>query len=428
MTSVLGIRTRIGLLATIVTVWLLSLVAVAGYLVALNAARQTQIDQLNERLDVVEAQLAEDGPRLVSQLGLESRVQVVRSGELPPLPQAATVLVSRPSTVDGVDAIVGFASTRQLDDAFRTIRFGMWISILVTGLVVGTVAWLVVDRSLRPVRELTHQARTIEDDPSHQLLVVDASGDELSELASTFNDMITRLRSADVERRRFVSDASHELRSPLMVLTAEAEYALAHQTETAQGEALGESVLTQTERLTELVDDLLALAAIDEGRPVADPPIAIADVLAAANATSLSADVGSADVDATVDLSVHVPDVSRAVSNIIANARRHCDNEVRLTVDVDRMAGTAALVVDDDGPGIPIADRELVFRRFARLDDSRRRSEGGTGLGLAIARAEVNRAGGQITVGDSPLGGARFSIVVPRMSVELAEGVTLPER
>lgn len=403
MTS-LGIRNRIGLLATVVTVWLLSAVAVVGYLIALNAARDSQLNQLNDRLDAVEQQLSEGGPRLVSQLALEARIQVVGTGEEPPQPQAGTVQVTRPSSVEGIDAIVGFASTRQIDEAFGTIRIGMWISILVTSLVVGGVSWLVVDRSLRPVRQLTRQARALGVDPSEELLSVAGSGDELAELANTFNDMITRLRNADIDRRRFVSDASHELRSPLMVLSAEADHALSHANRSASDEQLGESVLKQTERLTELVDDLLTLAAIDEGRPVAEVDATIAEVLSAANAApSLS----------EIDAARRIPDISRAVDNVVANARRHSRRDIQVAVEVDRPAARATLTVDDDGPGVPEADRELVFRRFARLDHSRVRTEGGTGLGLAIARAEVNRAGGTIVIGDSPLGGARFTIRVP---------------
>lgn len=403
----LGIRTRIGLLATIVTVWLLSIFGTVGYLTAIEAARQSQTDQLSERLNMVERELAADGPRLVSQLELDTRVRVVREGETAPLAEEGTVLVSRPSDVEGVDSIVGIASTRQIDDAFDTIRRGMWISILAISLIVGGVAWAVVDRSLRPVRRLTKQARAIEGDSTAQLLPVEGAGDELSELAKTFNDMISRLRSADVDRRRFVSDASHELRTPLMVLSADAEHALAHPADGDTSQQLGSSVLKQTDRLTALVDDLLMLAAIDEGRPVTDRTSQVAVVLADADAYPLI--VG--DVPA-----VSIPDISRSIGNLVANANRHCRDRVEVRTVLDASTALVTFTVDDDGAGVPESARELVFRRFARLENSRSREadhRGGAGLGLAIARAEVNRVGGTIAVGDSPLGGARFMVTVP---------------
>lgn len=408
MSATFGIRTKIAVVATIATVQLLSAVGTIGYVAAVNATRQSQLDQLNERLDVLEDQLADDRTRLVSQLELEASLHVVRDGGQLPAPAVGTLQVARPSDIDGVEAVVGIVSTRQIDETFRTIRIGLWISIIAAGLLVGVISWIVVDRALAPVRRLTAQAKAIEADTSSELLTVDSSGDELADLASTFNAMITKLRSADTERRRFVSDASHELRTPLMVLSADAEFALncpAPTTGPGTGQ-LAESVVTQTERLTTLVDDLLTLASIDEGHRPSNRVVSVSDMLDAVDAPDLTVESGS-------DLSCRIPDVSRAVGNVVTNAQRHCAEAIRLSVAVDASAGAVLIEIDDDGPGIPAGEREYAFKRFARLDDGRTRSEGGAGLGLAIARAEVNQAGGTIAIGDSPLGGARFTIRVP---------------
>ncbi len=108
-----------------------------------------------------------------------------------------------------------------------------------------------------------------------------------------------------------------------------------------------------------------------------------------------------------------MPDVSRSLANVVANAVRHHQDRMELAVTVDADARTATFVIDDDGPGVPETERENIFRRFYRPDQGRTRAEGGAGLGVAIARAEIVGVGGTVAVTDSPLGGARFVITVP---------------
>ena len=398
-----GIRTRVAIVAAIVTVQLLSLVGTLGYLSAIEATRQSQVRLLEERIDAVETQLSAGGPRLVSQLGLDTSLIVIGEGQRIPDEVPATLQVVRASTHPEVEAIVGVVSTRQLDETFDAIRTGLFASILATGLITGAVAWAVVDRSLRPVRTLIEQARAIEHDNSEPLLTADTSADELADLAETFNGMISRLRAADLDRRRFVSDASHELRTPLMVLSADADYELSHRDPDNE---FALSVQTQADRLAGLVDDLLTLAAIDEGRPVRADEAAVADVLRAANAHDLL-------IDGHEHLDVIVPDVSRSVGNVVSNARRYGKRTVAVSLEAHPSEGLLTIHVDDDGPGVPPEFREQIFRRFARLDDSRARSDGGAGLGLSIARADVQRVDGKIRVDDSVLGGTRFSVTVP---------------
>lgn len=401
----LSIQARIAMLAAIATVTLFSVMGTVGYLAIVDVTKDAQREEMEERLDAFEARLASsEGALVTSQLQLDSSIVVIRANETIPLRSDGTVQVSRSSELDGIKAIVGTASTVQADRTFAAVRRGLWISVAVAGLLVGAISWFVVDRALAPVRRLTAQAKAVEADPRHDLLEVDASGDELAELASTFNGMLTRVRSADHDRRRFVSDASHELRTPLMVISADAEYALDHDGDTAE---LAESVLGQSERLTALVNDLLTLAAIDEGQPPSDAVRTVGEVLASAGAQHLAESLDPAHAE------ILIPDVSRSVANIVANATRHRTQSVELTICPEDES--VAIVVDDDGPGIPPADREQIFKRFYRPDSGRNRGDGGAGLGLAIARAEVGQVGGVIVAESSPLGGARFTISVPRL-------------
>lgn len=395
------LRTRVAVVAAIATVTVLSVISALGFVAAVDAAHQSQLDTLNAQIDQLEAEwAAEDSPR-TSRFESGLSLRIVRAGEPIPGESPSALQVVRESDRPGIQAIVGEVSTRQMDEAFAAVRTGLWISVAVLGLLVGVTAWIVVDRALKPVRSLTRRARAIEADPSLELLPVEGSGDEIAELADTFNTMLQKLRATDSERRRFVSDASHELRTPLMVLAADAEFALDHGGDPRE---LAASVHTQSERLTALVDDLLTLASIDEGHIVEASPLTVAQVLAAAHAEAIA--TASPDV-----LQLDIADVSSALANVVANANRYKASDVRIAVDA--AAGEVTFTVDDDGPGIPAAERGDVFKRFYRPDMGRRRNEGGAGLGLAIAKAEVNKFDGTISVDDSPLGGARFVLVVP---------------
>ena len=400
--SKLGIRTRIASLAAIASVTLFSLMGTVGYIAMVESTRESQRLDLEQRLDAFEDRLRSNGALPLSRLQLDASLVVIRSGEEIPDQPDGTIQVVRTTDVEGVRAIVGTVPTRPgrahvRHDPSRAVDLGDRRRP-------AGGSHLVVRGRPRPgpVRRLTRQARAIEVNPAHELLEESSSGDELGELAATLNRLLNKLRLADSDRRRFVSDASHELRTPLMVLSADAEYA---RDRGGAVDDLARSVLDQTDRLTSLVDDLLTLASIDEGQSATDRTRTVAEVLTAADAD------GFADGLEPAAASWPIPDITRSVANIVANARRHQTTTVELTVGAD---GTAVRIdVDDDGPGIPVADREDVFKRFFRSDEGRSHRSGGAGLGLAIARAEVGQAGGTVVAGESPLGGARFTIRVP---------------
>jgi signal transduction histidine kinase len=240
--------------------------------------------------------------------------------------------------------------------------------------------------------------------------------DEIGRLARTMNRMLERLERAQARQRRLVSDASHELRSPVAAIRQHAEVALAHPDRTTTAE-LAATVLAEDLRLQRLAEDLLLLTRADEHtlalrrRPVDLDDLVFDEARRLRDTTGLRVDTtavsaGRVDGDAA--------GLRRVLRNLGDNAARHAAG--RLAFSVAERDGLVLLGIDDDGPGIPEADRERVFERFVRLDDARGRDDGGSGLGLAIV-AELARAhGGTVAVASSPLGGARVEVTLPRLA------------
>jgi len=180
--------------------------------------------------------------------------------------------------------------------------------------------------------------------------------------------------------------------------------------------AVADTALAEESRLEALLDDLLLLAAQDEngaaaGRP---KPVSLTGVAAAEARRPRRVPVTVVrwpDDTQAIEIAADGDQLAHALSNLVDNAARYAASVVQITISCHE--GTASIVVDDDGPGIAATDRERVFERFTRLDDSRARPQGGSGLGLAVVRAIVSRHHGQIRIEDSPLGGARFVVELP---------------
>ena len=223
-----------------------------------------------------------------------------------------------------------------------------------------------------------------------------------------------RLEESQARQRRFVGDASHELRSPLAIIRQHAEVALAHP-ERADTAKLARTVLTEDTRMQRLVEDLLLLARADEGMsPVRRQPVDLDDVVFAMAAGLRRS--SPLRVDTTAVSAGRVAgdqnQLQRMVQNLADNAARHARTTVGFVLH-EASSGRTKLCVDDDGPGVAETDRQRIFERFVRLDGARARDAGGSGLGLAIVAEIVAAHGGTITVGTSPLGGARFEVLLP---------------
>jgi signal transduction histidine kinase len=228
---------------------------------------------------------------------------------------------------------------------------------------------------------------------------------------------LRRVARAEAAQRRFVSDASHELRSPVATVRQHAEVALAHP-ERADAGALAGTVLDEAERMQRLVDDLLLLARADEsGLPGAGRrPVDLDDLVLEEVRRLRSAHPGLR-VDGTAVAAARVRGdedaLRRLVRNLGENAARYAHKRVVFAL-ADRGDGRVRLVVEDDGPGIPDTDRVRVFERFVRLDAARSRAAGGAGLGLAIVAEVAAAHRGTVTAGAaSEAGGARFTVTLP---------------
>ena len=290
-----------------------------------------------------------------------------------------------------------------------------------TFLLVGVVAlaaallagYLVAARTAAPLRRFTATATEVDaGDLSPRIAADPSSAAELRTLADSFNLMLDRLEDAFARQRGFVSDASHELRSPLTAIRGQIEVlAREPDPDAAAVKRVETATLTELARVERLVEEMLALARLDEG---VGPALREVDAVA-----FLSEAVLAAPGDATlgplvagrIDLD---PDmVARVIRNLVENGRRHAGPHGAVTVSARTGGDLLRVDVDDDGPGIAPAERERVFDRFHRSDAARVRATGGAGLGLAIARSIVEAHGGRIGAEDSPLGGARITLEIP---------------
>jgi signal transduction histidine kinase len=293
-----------------------------------------------------------------------------------------------------------------------TTRHLLWILGPILVALVAGLAWLLVGRALRPVHAVTSQVAAIGSRSLNERVPVPAAGDEITELAETMNSMLERLESANDTSRRLVSDAAHELRTPVAVMRTELE--VTRSAPEPDWQATGDVLLDELGRLSGLVDDLLLLARGDE-RAAARDHVVLADVVhdVAARRRRIPVEVLIADPD--LDVVGDDEALRRAVDHLVANAARHGAGTVRITVEADP-GGQLAIHVDDDGPGIAAADRDAVVRRFVRLDEGRSRDGGGAGLGLAVVTDVAAAHGGRLEIGDAPqpLSGARLTIHLPR--------------
>jgi signal transduction histidine kinase len=293
-------------------------------------------------------------------------------------------------------------STGDLDRGVHLLQTILLIGYPLLVALLGAVLWRVLGAAMRPVDALRSGAEEITGGTRAGRLPVPESRDEIHRLAVTLNGMLHRLDAARVRQRAFVADAAHELRSPLTNMRTELE--VAQRLPDTDWATLSTDLLTDVERLSRLVDDLLLLARADDGTTRSAAPrwqrIDLGELLG--TVAGRYPDVGYSRPAAPLTLDAEPDALARVVANLLDNAVRHARGTVELTAGTD---GThRRITVTDDGPGIPDADRERVFDRFTRLDDARARDAGGTGLGLAIVRELVRRHSGTITLSDAAPG------------------------
>ena len=321
-------------------------------------------------------------------------------------------MMIRPDAVTPVLAVV-VTSLKDLDRRVNALRTGLMIGGPLGVGVLGILSWLIIGRSLRPVEAMRREVVAIAHTTLDRRVPEPQVQDEVGRLARTMNEMLDRLERAAKAQRRFVSDASHELRSPLTSMRAQLEVALAHP-DRADWQTVAQDTLEESLRMQHLIDELLDLARMDEqdsdsyigSQELLDlDDIVFAEVKRANNRKVRTEGVSAGRVRGNPD------QLRRVLRNLLDNAERYARSEIRIWLETvhDRVI----LVVEDDGPGIPVQERERIFARFARGEESRSRREGGVGLGLAVVRGIVVRHGGYISVTRASIGGARFELSLP---------------
>jgi signal transduction histidine kinase len=316
-------------------------------------------------------------------------------------------------TTAGNITLVAQQSTAAVNRTVDSVTDVLLIAVPSMIVLVALAAWYFTGRALKPVEAIRAEAEAITGTTMHRRVPEPDTDDEVGRLARTMNAMLGRLEASAQKQRQFVSDASHELRSPLASIRTNLEVAL-HNPERADWTAVAQRALVEDVRMEDTVSELLDLARLDE----AEGPAPI-DSLPEVDLDELVLDDTVQQRRVPIDTSrvsagrVHGrrEQLQRVVRNLLDNAARHADSSVAVGLTTDDH--TVELIVDDDGPGISPDDRELVFERFTRLDDGRARDAGGLGLGLSMVRAIAEHHGGTVVIEDAPLGGARLRVRLP---------------
>jgi signal transduction histidine kinase len=286
------------------------------------------------------------------------------------------------------------------------------VAVPVLVLLVGAMTWFMTGRVLRPVSAITSRVQDITGSTLHERVPEPNTDDEIAELAQTMNAMLDRIEGSADQQKRFMSDASHELRSPVASIKTQLETALMHP-EHADWQGVARTVLTEDERLESLVGNMLALARLEEGQRPTAIEVDLDDVVHEEAARPSRVPIDRSGVLAGRVMGVRTELIS-VVRNLLDNGVRHATSRVRVRLVTH--GRTVRLEVDDDGPGVEPEARAKVFERFARLEEGRSRDAGGSGLGLALTKRIVEAYDGSVFVETSDLGGASFVVELPAVA------------
>jgi signal transduction histidine kinase len=324
-----------------------------------------------------------------------------------------------------VGATYATASTFSISTLLFDYRDQLIIVIIAFGAAALLATELLSRWLTRPLRELQAGAAALATDRS--VRVVPAGPRETRELAGAFNDLAEELETSsmelhDEERRksRFVSDVSHELRSPLTGIRLAAETLLDGDVDPEDHDRFLATIIREADRLTGLANDLLELQRIEGA--TGELPIGRVDLTQTTRLAVEANEPVATERGVTVTVSGSAPDVlgatdrlQQVVGNLVDNATRHTPAGKSVAVELSEEDGQSVIRVSDEGPGIPPADLANLFERFYRAQYSRDRATGGTGLGLSIVRAIVTSHHGTIEASNRPEGGAVFTVRLPKL-------------
>jgi signal transduction histidine kinase len=280
------------------------------------------------------------------------------------------------------------------------------------------IGWVVSGRVLSPIDRITEVARRIQATDLSQRIGLEGPDDELKRLADTFDGMLERLDEAFRSQRRFVSDASHELRNPLATIRTNLDVIMAD--ENATEDDFRQTIVIArraTDRMSTLVDDLLALARLETPRPqweTVSITTLIGEVVEEFAGVAVDKHI---TLEPTVAIGLHAhgdPDtLKRAAANLLDNALSFAPEDSHVRAAAGRNGDWIWIAVEDEGPGIPTNQQRRIFDRLWRADKSRSRGRGGSGLGLAIVRQVAEAHNGDVRVFSKPGSGSTFVLWIP---------------
>ncbi len=327
------------------------------------------------------------------------------------------LLTTQVQLPDGTEATIRVGQPlAPVNNALEGLSDIFWIVGIFTLLLGVLAGWLLASSVARPMRRMATVAEGVDAGELSTRMPVDGTRDEVRRLAESFNGMLDRLEGAFERQRAFVADASHDLRTPLTVVRGQIEV-LARNPDPNPDEVrrVAGLVSQATARMEAMVEDLLLLARSESSEGLRLESEELGPLLAGEVDGMDFDDERQITVGDTTSRPVKIDrdQISRAVSNLISNAVHHTASGGLIEVSAVDRGPFVSIIVDDDGPGVPEADRDRIFDRFARLDQARTSTDGGSGLGLAIVKAIAEAHGGGVRCEDSPLGGARFVIDLP---------------
>jgi heavy metal sensor kinase len=355
---------------------------------------------------------------------------------LPPRPRAATgssgVSVATARSGDGTQWRVALrgadwqghsftvaiaAPMHEVVEQWHTLVEACAIGVPFVLAIAAAGGWMLGRRGLRPLAEIATQARTITARAPESRLVVPDAGAELEDVAASFNRVLDRLGTALSTQRRFMADASHELRTPVSIMATAAEVTLSQprRDEHEYRDALA-VVAQQSSRLARLVDDMLVLARADAGGYPVNRAELDLDAVVDGCIRELAAQAAAKRIHVTsrlVPISVTADEalLRRMLLNLLGNALTYTPADGAVDVQIVPLDGAVSIHLADTGPGIALDDRERVFERFVRLDPAR--AQGGAGLGLSIARWVAEAHGGRVELLSSGPEGSVFAATIP---------------
>ena len=444
----LGVRARttaittiaLGLVLSVAGLWLISTLRSRIELIIIDSAEERAV-ALASSLAGMEtpSQLSLDSPELFAQV-VDHRGTVLASDRFleglgATLPSEATdgagvlrtqalvadgpielrsegpyVVVARTTDLASGPAFVLVGAS--LEDAEEAARAALPVTIAgipILLILAGAITWVLTGRALSPVEKMRRAAAQLSALDLSQRLPLPRAKDEIRNLAQTLNEMLEHLELSSRKQRQFVSDASHELKSPLTSLRTMVDVGeQAH----PELQMLFDDLRAELIRMERLASDLLFLARSDERSP--DVLIAPVDLAELAPSVTTFLVAGTVDLSGlrTAWVDGDRDRLGQLVRNLVDNASLY--GRAGLWLESYTNDSDAFLLVSDDGAGIAEADRERVFERFVRLDESRGRHSGGAGLGLAVARAIARKHGGDVRVIDARHGGATFEVRLPK--------------